>query len=1101
MSAARRVQRWLSATVALAALLAIAGILGSSTVRQASDVPPLPELAHDITSLYSSSDLHGRWDWTFVLHDQAPAAPALKLAYLNANGQIDGRLLAYSTLALELAGLALLFVMLRRALTVRALLLVSLATVAVVAMPTTRHLLASPTFQPAAVTLCLGLIQFWGFNRRCPTLVHIAIGFAAGGLAILSATAGVAASFASVVWLMTTALRRRRFMRHERVSLAVNLVLLAMGGAFILIRCAHAGSEAPVGSSLAALASWPFGHAWAIPLIWLPTLLGLAGWLRIRPTTPTAPALILLTLGAMAAIGLLSIGGATPDDSVALLTLGVLVNIAAWATVAVTTETGRTFRFVALTVWSTVMAVALLRPAATPPRDFDVTQMQIGTLARAYRKSAPSTSLSIPGTEAERHAANVLFSIPNLAPILPVSIRPGLRLEQENRNPAFRRDAMPPLAYGDSLGALGSWSNHGDHRVGDYISAPLHTSFPIVQLRIGGRLQAPETSIVLRPNHGPDIAPLQKSTTGLDRWRRVNLPAPGGEFRIVACATTSAQWLAFTEPIEVGPLTRLVAKIPPSWPLVASWLAAITGIGAAAVTIGRTTKRPGSLSRVRWAAVPWLALFGYAAFFSQHLDSTAGPNDSGGYLNSAKLLIAGKVMTTPRVITGLTDAPDLSAYAPITFHASGDQLVPEYPVGFPLELWLVGQLVGLTWGVPLLLLINLVAGVLVTQKLGRLFGLPTGWAWFASGIVGLSPVYLFEGLQPVSDVPALVAVGLAIYWAWISCERPGYAILAGVATALAVMIRPSNILAVGPLLICLAGHWRQLGYWVFAGVPGAAWLAWYQHRLYGSWLETGYGDISTSFACRFLGPTLHSYLTWLPELLGPALFLALGLPWMKNVAARVRWLLGVWALTFLGFYATYWCTWDNWYNMRFLLPALPALVIASLLVFHAAASRWQWQLFVAQAPWIARTATVVIVTATLGFLSWRTAERDVTFWMEANRKPAEAALWARRNLPADAVVFGKHLTGSLFYYTDLTFVRSDHPAAKDSPALYDQIAATGRPVFALTCHWETRGYDWRNGLGSGYPALPGTWDRVAVLEGGEVKVWRLRSPGSKAGER
>src|SRR6185369_2858753 len=83
-----------------------------------------------------------------------------------------------------------------------------------------------------------------------------------------------------------------------------------------------------------------------------------------------------------------------------------------------------------------------------------------------------------------------------------------------------------------------------------------------------------------------------------------------------------------------------------------------------------------------WRVAPWLGLFAYLLFFSHHVDVTAGPNDSGGYLYSAKLLATGKLMAAPRIPTGIEIDRDTTLYVPITFHAKDDRVVPEYPVGF-----------------------------------------------------------------------------------------------------------------------------------------------------------------------------------------------------------------------------------------------------------------------------------------------------------------------------------------------------------------------------------------------------------------------------------
>jgi len=444
---------------------------------------------------------------------------------------------------------------------------------------------------------------------------------------------------------------------------------------------------------------------------------------------------------------------------------------------------------------------------------------------------------------------------------------------------------------------------------------------------------------------------------------------------------------------------------------------------------------------------------------------------------------------------------DITPYLPTTFRATQDgRMAPEYPVGFPLEVAAMAQLLPLDAAVPAVILLQLVLGVVFTWLLARALGLPNGWAWLAAGIVGLSPVYLFQALQPQSDGPALVWVTAAVYWAWTSREKPWHAVLAGLATALAVMIRPSNLLCAVPVLICFAGAWRQLVWWALAGVPAALWQLWYNHRLYGHWLTTGYGDIGSSFELRFAPLTVASYALWLPALFTPVVWLIFVGPFMRTVPARVRLMLTSWIAAFMLFYTFYWCTYDNWYNMRFVLPAAPAMLILALFVLRRLSERAGLALFARGSLWRATVPSAVLVAVSFSLLVADGAERRVLYWMEANHLHSFGAIWAREHLPPNAVVFAHHAAGSLRYYTDLTVVRSDHDKAQ-SVRFFDDIARTGRPIYALTYHWERRGFKWGNGLGDGYPDLPGAWEEIAVLRGGEIHAWAWHPPaGAAAGK-
>jgi hypothetical protein len=275
---------------------------------------------------------------------------------------------------------------------------------------------------------------------------------------------------------------------------------------------------------------------------------------------------------------------------------------------------------------------------------------------------------------------------------------------------------------------------------------------------------------------------------------------------------------------------------------------------------------------------------------------------------------------------------------------------------------------------------------------------------------------------------------------------------------------------------------------------------WYQHHLYGSWHTTGYGNVRTSFGLHFIAPTLQSYAKWLPEFFTPVVVLAFAAPFLRSVEGRARVVLTVWAGAFIAFYAVYWCTWDNWYNMRFVLPAAPAMVVMGLLVARQWLTRWRERSAVV-ATWSRSWIAPALGFATVfGFLIVRSAQRDVLYWMHNNHEHEVAATWVRDHVPANAVVFAKHATGSLFHYTELPFIRTDHEKVRTSTEIFDQLERAGRPIYALTYHWETAGYTWV-GRGSGYPDLPGTWDRVVALWDADVMVWKRRPSLGATGAR
>ncbi|MEO5958020.1 MAG: hypothetical protein ABIZ49_09110, partial [Opitutaceae bacterium] len=882
-----------------------------------------------------------------------------------------------------------------------------------------------------------------------------------------------------------------------------NGALVAGAVALAIARGVPASAEPSFFATLGPLLAWPFSAPiWAL-VVWAPAAVCIGVALVKRPTDATTRRLPLFAAWAVLQWMVLAVIR-TPAllESSDLHAAAILLNAACFALLPATNTRVRTVNFSVFAIWAVLTGHALLqRPSPEPIQpDAPITRafrqaLIVGSIDALHR--APNLSAE------ERRTAIELFAQTEIHPWLPPSLRAPLELTTTGTASAsgFRPGAAPELPARSALPAFGTWSAEGSGvGTGEFVSEPRTSPFAFVQILVAGTLRPPATSLVLRDAAGRETAPLDGAVLAPDRWRRINFPTPEGPFRVVARDASTTEWLAFTAPIEVSAVSRFAGKLPRIWPwLLGSGLALAAGglvVGLQRSASPGPDTADGREPLLVWGMLPFIGLFAYAVFFSAHIDTTAGPNDSGGYLNSAKTLLTGNVTAAPRMLFGAeAGETDITPYAATTFKPRGDgRLVPEYPVGFPLEIWAVAQFLPLEKAVPTLILAQLVLGVVFTMLLAKAFGLADGWAWLAGGTIGFSPVYLFQGLQPQSDGPSLVWVTAAVYWAWTSRKHPWRAILAGLATALAVLIRPANVLCLLPIALCLAGSWRQTVGWALAGLPGALWLAWYNRELYGSPLATGYGAVGSGFGWRFLPLTLRSYARWLPEFFTPAVVGALAMPFIRTIPGRARLVLAGWIAAFVGFYAVYWCTWDNWYNMRFVLPAAPAMVVSALLVLRHVCERRGAGLFSSGPPWRTWVPTAALVMGALGFLSFRTIERRVTYWTRANGGHAVAAQWIRHNVPSNAVVFAQPATNPLMYYTDLVFVRSDHEKIRSSPEFFQRIASAGRPIYALTYHWEARGFDWaRDGHGSGHPDLPGTWERIAALWDDDIHVWKQTS--------
>lgn len=975
-------------------------------------------------------------------------------------GQWDARLLSLGALVLAAGGIATLLLTLRRLVSPRRLALLALAGLGLELLAgrdtgTGFHALAHAWFW--LTLLQLGLTA----NDRSSALG--ATGWIAGAVNLAASSLGAASAIAVLARDLRAGAPRRR--------IAASAALAVLGAVTLFVRPSAPAGAADALGALGATFAFPFDSAFFAALVWAPAAVVLWRWGRAPEPATNFAAPLVLAFGGAALV--LAFAGVEPAR--AGLLLGVLANAVALAALPWTTGAARTRNFCLVAAWLIAVAHALAQPLVLP------------TPGR-YEPVAESAD------DRARPAAAALAARAEVSALLPPPLRPPLALRAEpGRGGGFGEATPPDLAHPDGLPFSSSWhATSGAAAQGEFRGALLTTRASILQVRVAGALRPPETELVLVTESGREIAPLETGFATGSRWKRVNFHAPGEAFRIVARDRSATQWVAFTAPLELSQVGIFAAKFARTSGLWV-WAAALCALGAAA-WFGRAHWRS-TLTAGEWRAVPWLGLAAYAVFFLPHVDSTAGPNDSGGYLNFAKTVSHGAVVETVRT-PGLpppaANNPEL--YIPSTAKVAPDgKMAPEYPPGMGLMIGLVGRVLPLEQATIAVMWLHLLASVVVTWWAARRFGLSEAWAWLAAGILGLSSVFLFQTLQPQSDGPSVFWVTAAVAFAWSGRERAGYVWLAGAATGMAVLVRPANALCIVPVLACLRDRPIALRNLVLAGLPAALWLMWFNLRQYGHPLSTGYGDMSTAWAPSFIWPTLVSYAQWLPVMFTPVVVAAFAAPWLGDFAPRARAVLGLWAGAYFVFYAAYWCTYDNWYNMRFVLPALPAVLVLGLHVCRAALARTPWTFFPADPAHAPLWPSVALTALLLGITASDTARREVLFWAHAARAHRVAVDWLRERAPANAIVIARHASNAVWHYTDFQLLRPDNETTR-SPHFLERLSRTGRPIYSINQHWERRNFEWGHGRGDGLPDLPGKWERLAVLWEGEYIVWRWHPP-------
>ncbi|MGZ5440977.1 MAG: ArnT family glycosyltransferase [Thermoanaerobaculia bacterium] len=428
--------------------------------------------------------------------------------------------------------------------------------------------------------------------------------------------------------------------------------------------------------------------------------------------------------------------------------------------------------------------------------------------------------------------------------------------------------------------------------------------------------------------------------------------------------------------------------------------------------------------------------------------------DSSGYANFARMLDRGE---TTRPLPVECSRCDPSWRTPLGFvPAPGGRMASYYPIGMPIHLALFARVGG--WAhAPFF--VSPLAGVmlvLLTFRLGlRLHSELAGL--IAALLMGFCAVFVFQALQPMSDVLAAMWSVAAIVAAVEGRERPRFDVLAGFCFGVAVLVRPTSILLAVPLVFAFLER-RQLerrlpagrsaggsparpaaggpagqrpalhaALFVLGGIPPALILAWYNLDAFGSLLASGYGagGFTRDFALSYFTPRALQYARWTVEQFSPiAIIAAIG----GLVLLRERWMLLSWFGAFYGFYSFY-LWYDEWWYTRFLLPAYPAIAVAAGIALAWLAER-------------RRIAGVLLLVCALAWEGKQLARFAVLWTDEDQNLSREPAEWAARALPPRSLVFSMEFSGALVYY-------SDH-----RPVRWDLASPSVEPPYALLMEHE-----------------------------------------------
>jgi 4-amino-4-deoxy-L-arabinose transferase-like glycosyltransferase len=532
-------------------------------------------------------------------------------------------------------------------------------------------------------------------------------------------------------------------------------------------------------------------------------------------------------------------------------------------------------------------------------------------------------------------------------------------------------------------------------------------------------------------------------------------------------------------------------------PLAASIAALVAG--AAWVALARRERAIASDLEATWRAMARNAsrIIGVVALIAAIVAGTfatrsAAGADASGYLSQAAMwsivqpaAYVEMVAREHNELDGWTTTP--LGWRPVSgacdFECEGMQL-PTYPPGLPLLMAVPHLLAGINGATAVVT----ASAAIATWAAGMIAGGIAGI--MAATFLAFAPVFLHQSIQPMSDVPVTAA--------WMLCfllvrgDKPlGLSLLAGIACAIAVLIRPNLApLAIVPLLVSRNKRW-----FATPVVVAGAFLAVIHEFWYGSPFRSGYGSAEELFSIANIFPNAGKYASWLVAT-SPVLFMApLGFARVRN--DRHARALIVFALLVIGAYLIY-AVFDHWSYLRFLLPALAVFAILAGIELHAWIDRWP-------AAWrLPLFLTVVLVVSAYGLFVARTFD---TFKLaDQLRRVEQVGEFISGYGGERPIIISGEQSGAIRYYTMNPIVRWDAATPEMLRAAIAAIERSGHSTYIALDAWEFEPFlkkfatvpevqlDWPPMLEAGSSHRTRVWrisDRARFLEGTQLPTVRL----------
>jgi hypothetical protein len=451
----------------------------------------------------------------------------------------------------------------------------------------------------------------------------------------------------------------------------------------------------------------------------------------------------------------------------------------------------------------------------------------------------------------------------------------------------------------------------------------------------------------------------------------------------------------------------------------------------------------------------------------------ASASDQWGYVSQAALWARGDVVIE-QPLAAEVPWPDADwTFTPLGYRPGQRPatIVPTYPPGLPLIMAGFIELFG-PFGAFIAVPVLGSLAVVTTFFLGRRVGGAT-CGLLAAALLSTSPIFLYQLQEPMSDVAVtawwLVAILL------VTRSTTASALGGGLAASAAIVTRP-NLLPLAAVVAAFvvansAARFRtRLGNALSfaAGIlPGCVALALLNRSLYGSLFESGYGSTAELFKIEYLSVNLSRYSRWLLQTETPLIVLALFAPWL--IRTSLSWLFVAITATVVLSYMFY-VPFDNWTYLRFLLPAIPLVLLFTAFVILNLSQRLRSPF----SRWVVAALCVAV-------MAWRWDSVGMQPPRPNDRRFAVVGEFVRDELPQNVILLSMQHSGSVRYYSGRLSLRWDllHPEWLE-PGLTFLRAKGYRPLLLLE-EWEQPLFTQRFAAYTKLAALD--WQPVATYSG------------------